>query len=164
MDTTARHLLPFIFPGQAFKEVTHNEGLIRLDAIVQCAVEDVAAAEAAGAADGMAWVVGAAPTGAWAQHPGEIAVRADGGWTFVTPSPGFVAWNKATKAHMVYDGSAWVTDGWPAGGLRIGGKQVVGPQRAGIPAPSGGTTADAEARAAIGQILLTLRAHGLIAP
>jgi hypothetical protein len=44
----------------------------------------------------------------------------------------------------------------------IAGQQVVGGRLAAIASPSGGTTIDAEARAAVTQILATLRGHGLI--
>lgn len=51
-----------------------------------------------------------------------------------------------------------------AGGVhRIGGVQVVGARRPAIGDPSGGTTIDAEARAALTAILGALRTHGLIA-
>jgi hypothetical protein len=46
--------------------------------------------------------------------------------------------------------------------LIIGGLQVVGSRRAAIPAPTGGTTVDLEARTAIDQILAALREHGLV--
>jgi HK97 family phage major capsid protein len=47
--------------------------------------------------------------------------------------------------------------------LLVGGQQVVGARGAAIPAPTGGSTIDAEARSAIGNILAALRNHGLIA-
>ena len=51
---------------------------------------------------------------------------------------------------------------WPVAALLIGGEQVVGPRQPDIPSPSGGTTIDAEARAAIGLLIVTLKSHGLI--
>jgi hypothetical protein len=47
-------------------------------------------------------------------------------------------------------------------GLFIAGEQVVGRRAAAIAAPSGGAIIDAEARAAVSQILEGLRQHGLI--
>lgn len=44
----------------------------------------------------------------------------------------------------------------------IGGQQVVGARAGAIGSPAGGSTVDAEARGAIGQILSALRTHGLI--
>lgn len=51
----------------------------------------------------------------------------------------------------------------PGSGYHISGTKVVGAQEAAIDAPTGGTVADAEARAVIGTILFALRNHGLIA-
>jgi len=48
-------------------------------------------------------------------------------------------------------------------GLFIDGEQVVGTRAAAIAGPTGGATIDAEARAAVSQILEGLRQHGLIA-
>ncbi len=45
----------------------------------------------------------------------------------------------------------------------IGGAKVVGDRLAPIAGPVGGSAVDAEARAAVGQILVALRTHGLIA-
>jgi hypothetical protein len=47
-------------------------------------------------------------------------------------------------------------------GLFIAGEQVVGSRAAAIATPSGGVNVDAEARAALSQILAALRQHGLI--
>ncbi|MFL6730152.1 MAG: phage tail protein [Sphingomicrobium sp.] len=47
-------------------------------------------------------------------------------------------------------------------GLFIDGEQVVGSRTTAIATPSGGTNVDAEARAAVSQILTALRGHGLI--
>ena len=46
--------------------------------------------------------------------------------------------------------------------LVLQGDQVVGSRQPAIASPSGGTTTDAEARAAIEQLLSALRQHGLI--
>ncbi|QIK79384.1 hypothetical protein G7077_11200 [Sphingomonas piscis] len=46
--------------------------------------------------------------------------------------------------------------------LMIGGKQVVGGRGSPVPLPSGGSTADTEARAAISAIVTRLKEHGLI--
>jgi hypothetical protein len=47
-------------------------------------------------------------------------------------------------------------------GVFVDGEQVVGARANAIPAPSGGTTIDSEARSAIEEILATIRQHGLI--
>lgn len=48
------------------------------------------------------------------------------------------------------------------GVLKVDGTQVVGPQGTAVASPTGGGTIDAEARAAIDDIIARLVAHGLI--
>jgi hypothetical protein len=62
---------------------------------------------------------------------------------------------------------AYGSNGWEAGVVRasqilVDGQQVVGARSGAILDPSGGTTADPEARLAIIAILSALRQHGLI--
>lgn len=162
-DTTTRHALPLLSALQAQKEITHNEALTRLDALVAAAV--VAAGvntPPAAPASGEAWIVGAAPTGAWAQHSDEIAAWSAGGWTFLKPVAGYSAWNRADGAPMVFDGTRWRADAWPSRKIEIAGKTVVSERRPAIGAPAGGSVIDVEARSVLSQVLITLRAHGLI--
>ena len=62
----------------------------------------------------------------------------------------------------VYRGGSWELGTLRGSELAVDGTKVVGPQGAAIAAPAGGTTADLEARTAIGQILAAMREHGLI--
>ena len=71
------------------------------------------------------------------------------------------AWHKAAGHWLHWSGLAWVS-GWPVELLSINGAQVVGARQPDIPSPSGGTTIDAEARAAIDLLIVTLKTHGLI--
>ncbi len=62
---------------------------------------------------------------------------------------------------MRWAGNGWSEGTLPASALLIGGQQVVGPRLPQVPSPSGGTTIDAEARAAIAALIATLKSHGL---
>ena len=76
-DGSARLALPFIATGKAQKELAHNEALALLDLAVQAGVEAVGVDAPPGApAPGACWIVGSAPSGAWAGHAGAVA-----GWT-----------------------------------------------------------------------------------
>lgn len=161
-ESTARYALPLLAPGQAHKEVVHNEALLRLDALVGATVEATQSVPPALAEIGSSWVVGPAPSGAWQQHAGEIAYWQEGGWTFLPPSPGFIAWSRQQGAHITFDGIAWRTEAWPVRSLEIGGKVVISGRQPAISAPTGGVVADVEARTAISAILATMRTHGLI--
>ena len=163
-DATARFALPFIAAGQAQKESFHNEALTRIDALLQAAVEAVAVNDPPSSPTlGQCWIVGAAPTGAWAGQGGTIAAWTDGGWRFVAPQPATTAWSRADGLFVRYDGSHWILGEIDAARVMVGGVQVVGAQQSAVAAPTGGSTVDAEARTAVAAILAMLKSHGLMA-
>lgn len=162
-DATARFALPFILPGQAQKELFHNEALTQLDMIAQAAVEEgPLAVPPATPAIGQCWIVGPGATGDWNGHEGELAGWTAGGWRFVSAQPGMAAWNKAAGLWIHRDGVAWREGELPVARILVAGQQVVGQRQAPVPSPSGGTVIDQEARAAVDQIIATLISHGLI--
>lgn len=163
-DTSARFALPLLQPGQAQKEMFHNEALTLLDIALHGVVEAIGEDEPpASPAPGACWIVGAQPTGAWAGMADRIAGWTAGGWRFVAPVPGMTMWLRASNIWAQYDGAAWSTGIVRATAVHVSGQQVVGARQPAIAAPSGGAAADAEARAALGSILAAMRTHGLIA-
>ena len=109
-DQTPLLSLPYIQGAQAQKHVTHNEALELLDVVVQLAVESLeAVTPPSSAAEGQAWVVGAAATGAWSGYTGQIAAWRGGGWLFVAPQIGWRAWDKTNAVIVVYDGLSWTS-------------------------------------------------------
>lgn len=163
-DATARLALPLIAPGQAQKELFHNEALARVDALLQASVVAVAVNDPPVApTPGQCWIVGDAPSGAWAGQPRSLAVWTDGGWRMIAPLAGMVVWSAADGVFVRFDGTAWSRGDVVARRLLVGGVPVVGVQQPQISAPSGGVTVDSESRAAVAAILVALRAHGLIA-
>lgn len=159
---TARFALPLLQPGQAQKEMFHNAALARLDLCVQGAAV-AAGIDTPPAAPGIGdcWIVGAAPSGDWAEHTHEIAGWTSSGWLFVQPREGMQLWLGATQGVARFTGGEWRL-GQVHGKLFVEGIQVVGPRSDAIAEPVGGMTVDAEARAAIVSVLEALRAHGLI--
>lgn len=108
-DTTPRLGLPLLADGQARQHVTHNDALLALDALTQCAVLDKDLAAPPGSPDeGGRYIVAASPSGAWAGRAGAIAIRQDGDWTFASPEAGFLAFVIDEGAVYVFDGVAWV--------------------------------------------------------
>lgn len=163
VESTARFALPFILPGQAQKEVFHNEALTALDCALHGCVEGNGAADPpADPQPGASWIVGNLATADWAGRDGALASWTAGGWRFVAPVPGMTVWNKAAGYWLHWTGEDWADGEWPVSKLTIGGVQVVGERLPDVPSPSGGTTIDAEARAAINQLIATLKSHGLI--
>jgi len=162
-DTTPRLALPFILPGQAQKELFHNEALARIDLALHPAVEGAPMAEPpADPGDGQCWIVAAGAGGAWSGREGLLAMWTEGGWRFLAPPAGMVAWNKASGLPLLWDGTQWRGGELVCAGVEVNGLRVVGPRQPGVASPSGGTIIDAEARSAIGALTAALMSHGLI--
>jgi hypothetical protein len=163
-ELTARFALPLLMAGQAQKEVTHNEALTLVDALLHPIVETMALAVPPGAPlAGQAWIVGAAPSGAWAGHAGALAIWTDGGWRFVAPRAPLTVWVRDQGVQ-----ARWGEQGWSVGtiamlSLRCNGVQVVGARQPAVAPPSGGLTIDLQARETLGALLARLESHGLIA-
>jgi len=162
-ETSARFALPLLVPGQAQKEAFHNEALAALDCALHACVETGALPNPPATPEpGQSWIVAADPTGEWAGRPDALACWTAAGWRFIDPLAGMIVWNKAAGHWLHWTGSAWANGSWPVSALSIGGLQVVGERLSDVPSPSGGTTIDVEARAAINQLIATLKSHGLI--
>lgn len=163
MEQTERCALPLLAAGQAQKELTHNEALALIDLALQPVVQEAGRNEPPAApALGQCWAVGATPTGAWAGRPLAIAGWTAAGWRFFSCGEGAQAWSLADGCAVRREGNAWRAGALTGASLSIGGRQVVGAQQPSVPGPTGGTTVDAEARAAIAAVIARLRAHGLI--
>lgn len=144
MPTTSRFALPLLALAQAQKEVTHNEALTLLDALIHIAVETAPlAAPPTDPAVGQCWIVGAAPTGGWAGQENALALWTSGGWRFTLPREGMRATRLTDRKQLRFEAGAWVAPGV-------------------IHAAAGGSTIDSEARSAISTLILHLAAQGLL--
>ena len=95
--------------------------------------------------NGANWLVGTGGTGAWAGQDGAIAAYQAGNWLFVPPRDGVSVLNRATGQiiHYYAAGGGWQTPTAPA-------------------APTGGTTIDTQARAAIASLMSALQTAGVL--
>jgi len=142
LSATARFALPNLFPGQAQKEFFVNEAWARLDAALHPAIEAELAAPPADPVEGRTWLVASDASGDWSGHAGQLAAWQSGGWLFVAPVDGMTLFDRSTGGSLAFFG-IW--------------------QRLTAPAdPTGGTTVDGEARAAIVSLIATLRSAGLL--
>ena len=163
MESTKRLSLPLIMPGQAQKEISHNEALQVLDTLVAAAVEDVATDEPPAApSTGQCYILGNSPSGEWSAYPGHLAAYTSVGWRFIAPTDGLQVLVKTTGTFAVYGSAGWETGVVRGSRLLVNNEQVVGERAAAIAEPAGGTTIDAEVRSALGLVLGALRHHGLI--
>lgn len=164
METTERLGLPLLAPGQAQKELTHNEALQLIEILLAGAIEEPARnAPPSGPVPGSCYLVGSIPTGIWTQYAGHLAAFTSAGWRFVPPAQGMVALVKSSGLTVSYVGSAWEAGTIRAQRVVVDGLQVVGARAAAVADPASGSVIDAEARSALAQILSALRLHGLIA-
>lgn len=163
-SATARLMLPLLEPGQAQKEMFHNEALARIDVAIQARV--VAAGVNVPPPDpapGECWIAGESPEGAWAGRAHAIAGWTAAGWRLIDAFEGMRCWVSAAEGFATFTGGEWHV-GECYGRLIVDGEQLVGSRGAAIADPAGGTSPDAEARDAIAAILAALRTHGLIDP
>lgn len=134
--------LPFLFPAQAQKEFYINEAYALIDSLLHPILEGTANTPPAQPADGECWLVDAAPNDAWTGQPGAIACYQSATWLFAIPRDGMRAFDRSRDIEIFYD------SGW----------QVPEP----VTLPTGGTNVDAEARAAVSELIQALVTAGLI--
>lgn len=162
-EATPRHNLPYIIPGQAQKEMTHNEALALLDALVGASVVSAGTDNLPGSPmPGQCWIVGSAPTAEWVGHDDELACWTEGGWRFLTPRTGTRVWVEDQHLWAERTGDGWIIGEVVGQRLVVGGDQVVGPRLSSIAMPTGGAIQDVEVRSALSDVIARLQAHGLI--
>ncbi len=141
--SSSRHQLPYLVVAQAQKEITHNEAIAMIDALLHPVVQDrlsipplMTLADA-----GKCWLVDVGGTGNWQNKTGKIAVWAGGSWRFLSPALGMRVRNVADDTDVVWDGTQW----------------IFAPT---VADPQSGATIDVEARAAIVALLSHFRMIG----
>ncbi len=162
-EATERYVLPLLQSGQSQKEITHNEALIRLDALLHLAVESQAAmAPPASPEPGQCWIVAVPASDAWAGQEGLVAQFHAGGWNFIEPADGCLAWVKDEGLFAYRSAGDWRSDAWPVKRLQLGGATMLTAPQPAIANPTGGGMVDTEARDTLVQVLEALRRQGLI--
>lgn len=140
---TARFDLPLLVTSQAQKEVTHNEALVRIDALLHAVAEDRNSVipDLDDDSTGKCWLVDDGATGEWSGKSGQLAIWVGSDWRFARPAEGMRVRLNATGTELVHVDGNWIAA--PA-----------------IPDPAGGSTVDAEARQAIKRLLDHFRVLG----
>jgi len=143
-DQSSNLALSYVQPAQAQKHIAVNETTLRLDALVQLAVEShTLSAQPISPVDGARYILPPGKTGAaWgAMANGAIAYWRDGAWEPITPREGFLAYVRDVDHIRSFDGAAWRQEGadrvakagdamtgplaLPANGLTVGSSQFV---------------------------------------
>lgn len=108
MSDTPRLGLPLLAAGQAQKHVTHNDALMRLDALVHLVVASrTQTVPPASPGETAAYIVPTGGTGAFADRQDDLAIFEDGGWSFLAPRAGWQAWVTDEAEHHVWTGTQW---------------------------------------------------------
>lgn len=140
-SASPRFGLPLLYAAQAQKEICVNEAFAVIDAMIGCAVENIAAAPPATPVNGTNWLVAVGATGDWLGKDNQIAAYQAGNWVFIAPRDGVTVLNRASGQQLLYAGG-WQAPAAPA-------------------APAGGATVDAEARTAIAALIGALQQSGV---
>jgi hypothetical protein len=109
--TTPNLFLPELAASQSQPHITLNSALRRLDAVVQLSVISQTNAPPGSPTDGDRYLVGSSPTGDWTGHDQEVAAYIGTAWQFFVPVQGWLAYDRATAALLVFGAgspSGWV--------------------------------------------------------
>lgn len=108
MSETPRLALPLLAAGQAQKHVTHNDALMRLDALVHLVVASrTQAVPPVMPGETAAYIVPADGSGVFAGHQDDLAIFEDEAWSFLAPRAGWQAWVTDEAEHHVWTGTQW---------------------------------------------------------
>lgn len=141
---TARLALPLLAVAQAQKEVTHNEALVLIDALVQPVIEAGPTMNIPpNPAVGQCWLVAAGVAGAWTGQENRLAIWTDGGWRFAPPHRAMQVTRSSDSARLWFDGTSWIAPDI-------------------VVSPTGGAVVDTESRAAISALITILAGLGWV--
>lgn len=140
-SATARFSLPLLFAGQAQKEPFINHAFSLVDALLQNVIVDSLDTPPENPEDGASYRILGNAGNAWFSHDDKLAIWIGEAWEFISPTNGMTIFDQTAGIQLRYNGS-WQAAAEPA-------------------IPSGGTTIDAEARAALGSLIEALRSAGI---
>lgn len=120
MTTTPDLGLPLLETQQQQPNVSHNKSILQFSALLNGVINMTTSTPPGSPVVGDAYVIGAAPTGAWTGKTLCVTVYSSGGWLFIpdrddagTPismgarQHGLRVYNRADDELYVWDGAAW---------------------------------------------------------
>ena len=142
MTTSPLVGLPWIASQQDQPEVSHNEALLLLQALL-FGVLGSQNAPPGGPAAGQAYIVGSAGSGAWNGHSNQIAIYSGTAWAFLpgyttagaiipmgATHEGMRVWRRDLDCAVVWTGTAWVDEGGAMQSSTVAGAgAATGPKR-----------------------------------
>ncbi|WP_438728127.1 DUF2793 domain-containing protein [Parasphingorhabdus sp. DH2-15] len=145
-DRSARLGLPFLFPSQAHKEVTVNEALEKIDAVMTPAIVGLADnPDTLQPVRGESWLISGNSSGEWEGCENHIAYWSSTGWRLCAPIEGQHIYDRSNGGMLFFREGAW--------------KSYIAPELA-----SGGDVVDEQARVAISAVIDRLVEIGVLYP
>lgn len=113
--------IPLVEQGQSQKEVTMNEAITILDAVIGGGVldKDLNAPPGSPAA-GARYIIGPSPTGVWAGKANQIAYYFSGGWRYIVPGNAWFLWVADEGLMYAFNGTSWGVASVSSGGTMFG--------------------------------------------
>jgi hypothetical protein len=107
-ETTPNLALPLLVQNQSGKELTHNEALAIIDALLNNGIIDKdLTTPPSSPANGQAYIVGTSSTDLWSSKDEQIAFY-NNGWEFIVPREGLTLWINDEDCLYTYNGTSWV--------------------------------------------------------
>lgn len=110
MVTTKNLGISLLEQSQAQKEVTINQAINRIDAILNTGAKSRSlATPPSSPATGDLYIVASSPTGDWVGQAGKLAYF-DVIWRFISPNLGLTLWVNDESVTVTHNGSVWLTN------------------------------------------------------
>lgn len=109
MTTTKNLVLTHLVEGQQNAATAVNSLANIIDALAQGVAINETNTPPGSPGEGDTYIVGTAPTGAWASNAEDIAINLSG-WVFVNPNEGWTMYEQTNNVERRWDGANWVDD------------------------------------------------------
>lgn len=111
MSTQTTNLgITFLAQNQANKETLVNEGLVKIDALLnRGAISQATATPPGSPSDGDLYIISTSATGDWSGHDKKVTYYdTSKGWVILTPNEGMTLWVNDEDELYSYDGTDWI--------------------------------------------------------
>lgn len=107
-EKTPNLSLPLLVQNQSGKELTHNEALAIIDALLNNGIIDKdLTTPPSSPTNGQVYIAGNSSTDLWSSKDGQIAFY-NNGWEFIMPREGLTLWINDEDCLYTYNGASWV--------------------------------------------------------
>ena len=101
--------IPEISSSQQAKEITHNDGLRRVEGLLVRVLSRTTTTPPGSPAAGDTYIIPSGATGIWTGLTNQVAHFYGGAWHYYVPIEGYASWVNDEDLRVTYDGTAWIT-------------------------------------------------------